>query len=948
MSGHRIDNTGEHPEAAVSRRVQEDTMAPPGPPTGAGSRRLAGIAIGALLLLGLYVASRHNYLLFHSLAEMFSIIVAVGIFAIAWHTRRALENSYLLFIGIAYLFVAAIDLLHTLAYTGMGVFTGYGTNLPTQLWVSARYIESTSLLAAPLLVRRKIDARLVFIGFAIVCSLLLVSIFDWKDFPAAFVEGTGLTTFKKASEYAISLILLAAAYLLYRRRSLFEPTVLRLLLASILVTIGSEMTFTLYTDPYGLANVLGHLLKIVSFYLVYKAIIETGLTRPHDLLLGSLAEREQALRDTADQYAALVGNLAEAVFRIRDGTVVWCNSAVEKIYGYTQEELTGKGAGFFYPDNMAPSEFLEEVSRGIREHGLYLNTARFRRKDGGLVDVEYSVSPLPGRNPPEVIAVARDVTEQRRAQEAVTRALVESQQRQEEVEALLKGSRAVLENVEFPGAARSIYGFCKKLVGSTAGYVALLSPDGAESKVLFLDSGGLPCDVDPSLPMPIRGLRARAYRVGRAVYENDFAHSEWASFLPEGHANLGSVLFAPMMIEGEAVGLLGLANKPGGFTENDARLASAFGELAAIALRNAWATESLQESEERFRSVVETAGDAVISINAYGNTAYWNRAAETIFGYEAGEMIGKPITEIMPERFRSPHTEGMARATTTGETRMVGNTVEMSGLRKDGTEFPLELSLATWRSRGSIFFTAVVRDITERKKIDELKDEFIGLVSHELRSPLTVVIGAVHTALTEMERLSPEDTRQLLEDAAAEADILSHLLGNLLELSRAQANRLVLYVEPLDMRALVQGVMDKIGPHHPGHKFTASVPRGLPPVYGDRLRVERILYNLVENAAKYSPRGEDIRVSVERDRERLTVGVSDRGVGIALEHQATLFRPFQRLEDSVRAGVTGIGLGLLVCRRLVEAHGGRVWVESEPGKGSTFYFTLPLKQTVAG
>jgi len=905
---------------------------------------LSGIALGCVLLLGLYFASRHNYLLFHTLAEMFSIIVAAGIFAISWHARRALNNNYLLFIGIAYLFVAAIDLLHTLAYTGMGVFTNYGTNLPTQLWVAARYVQSASLLTAPLLIRRRIDARLVFIGFAIVCSLLLVSIFGWKTFPVAFVEDTGLTTFKKASEYAISAILLGAAYLLYRRRSLFEPTVLRLLLASILVTIGSELMFTLYTDPYGLANVLGHLLKIVSFYLVYKAIIETGLTRPYDLLLGNLAQRERALRDTADQYAALMSNLSEAVFRIRDGTIVWCNSAVEKMYGYTPEELIGKESSFFYPATTTPSEFVGEVSRGIRDQGRYLNTARFQRKDGSQVDIEYSVAPLPGRNPPEVIAVARDVTEQRRAQEAVAQALVESQRRQAEVTGLLEGSRAVLENLEFPGAARSIYDFCKKIVGASSGYVALLSPDGTENKLLFLDSGGLPCTVDPSLPMPIRGLRERAYATGRAVYENDLAHSEWASLLPAGHTTLDSVLFAPMTIEGKAVGLIGLANKPGGFTENDARLSSAFGELAAIALRNAWAVESLQESEERFRSVVETAGDAVISIDADGNTVYWNRAAETIFGYEAEEMIGKPITEIMPEHFRSPHEEGLARVATTGETRMVGNTVEMSGLRKDGTEFPLELSLATWKSKGSTFFTAVVRDITERKKIDELKDEFIGLVSHELRSPLTVVIGAVHTALTEMERLSPEDTRQLLEDAAAEADILSHLLGNLLELSRAQANRLVLYVEPLDVRIVVKGVIDKIGPRHPEHGFTANVPAGLPPLYGDRLRIERILYNLLENAAKYSPRGEDVLVSAKRDRERLTIGVTDRGVGISVEHQAALFQPFQRLEDSVRAGVKGIGLGLLVCRRLVEAHGGRIWVESEPGKGSTFYFTLPLKQ----
>jgi PAS domain S-box-containing protein len=414
--------------------------------------------------------------------------------------------------------------------------------------------------------------------------------------------------------------------------------------------------------------------------------------------------------------------------------------------------------------------------------------------------------------------------------------------------------------------------------------------------------------------------------------------------MPEGHAALESVLFAPLAIEGNVVGLLGLANKPGGFTDNDARLASAFGELAAIALRNAWSIESLEDSEERFRSVVETAGDAIISIDAVGSTVYWNRAAERVFGYKASQMIGKQVTAIMPERLRKAHAEGLARVNSTGEMRIIGSTVEMEGLRKDGTEFPLELTLATWKSKGSTFFTAIVRDITERRKLDELKDEFIGLVSHELRSPLTVVVGAVNTALTELERLTPEETRQLLEDAASEADVLSHLLGNLLELSRAQANRLVLYVEPMNIRTVIQRVLEKIEGQHAGHTFVMDAPGGLPPLPADQLRVERILHNLLENAAKYSPRGGEIRISVKPDGKRLLIGVSDRGSGIALEHQAMLFQPFQRLEDSMRAGIKGIGLGLLVCRRLVEAHGGRIWVESEPGKGTTFYFTLPLVQ----
>jgi len=226
--------------------------------------------------------------------------------------------------------------------------------------------------------------------------------------------------------------------------------------------------------------------------------------------------------------------------------------------------------------------------------------------------------------------------------------------------------------------------------------------------------------------------------------------------------------------------------------------------------------------------------------------------------------------------------------------------------------------------------------------VEEVKDEFIGLVSHELRSPLTVVIGAVNTALSEGSRLSPEEMRQLLQDAAWEADSLSHLLENLLELSRAEAGRLVLHAEPMGVEHVVQNVVEKISRRASGHRFLIDFPRGLRPVPVDPLRLERILHNLLENAVNYSPQGSEIRVFAKRDKERLVIGIADQGIGISLADQAKLFGAFQRLEQPGLEGVKGAGLGLLVCRRLVEAHGGRIWVESEPGRGSTFYFTLPL------
>jgi signal transduction histidine kinase len=248
-----------------------------------------------VVLVGLWVASEASYLVFHSVAEIFSVVVACGVFVVAWNSRRFAQNSYLLFIGIAYLFVAGLDLLHTLAYKGMGVFHGYEPNLAAQLWISGRYVESISLLVAAFMIGRKLKVHLVLIAYSVVAAFLLVSIFHWKIFPACFTETTGLTLFKKVSEYVVCLLLIVSIAMLLRRRDEFEPHVLRLLVGSIAVTITAELVFTLYTDVEGPFNLIGHYLKIVSFYLMYRAIIQTGLTRPFDLLLRDLKHSEEAL-----------------------------------------------------------------------------------------------------------------------------------------------------------------------------------------------------------------------------------------------------------------------------------------------------------------------------------------------------------------------------------------------------------------------------------------------------------------------------------------------------------------------------------------------------------------------------------------------------------------------------------------------------------------------------
>jgi signal transduction histidine kinase len=264
------------------------------------------IFFGALGLLGIYLSSLYSYLLFHSLVEIFSIIVACGIFMVAWNSRSLQDNNCLLFLGLAYLIVAGLDLVHTLSYKGMGIFESYGANLATQLWIAGRSTESVSLLIAPLFLRRKLHPYWAATAFAAIFAVLLAMIFYWDIFPDCFVDGVGLTPFKIYSEYAICLIFAASALILYWNRNFFDPKILLLLITAIAVSICSELAFTRYISVYGFSNQLGHFLKIISFYLIYKAIIETGLVRPYSLLFRDLKQSQEELKKSHEELETRV------------------------------------------------------------------------------------------------------------------------------------------------------------------------------------------------------------------------------------------------------------------------------------------------------------------------------------------------------------------------------------------------------------------------------------------------------------------------------------------------------------------------------------------------------------------------------------------------------------------------------------------------------------------
>lgn len=289
-----------------------------------GSRLFYGTLI-FFGLVGLYLTTHINYLLFHSIVEMISIVVAAAVFIVTWSSIRYINNPYLITVGISYLFIGILDLLHTLAYKGMPIFTDYDY-YANQLWIAARYLESLTLFASfvLLLSKRQISKKAVLTTYLTITSLCLASIFYWKIFPECFVEGKGLTPFKVYSEYIICAILLGSLFLLQKNRDKFRTNVYRLLFISIIMTIISELAFTFYISNYGISNIVGHYFKLFSFMLIYQAVVNIGIKDPYQLIFNDLNEANLALaaeielrKQSETQREEVIQNLQSALNEIK-------------------------------------------------------------------------------------------------------------------------------------------------------------------------------------------------------------------------------------------------------------------------------------------------------------------------------------------------------------------------------------------------------------------------------------------------------------------------------------------------------------------------------------------------------------------------------------------------------------------------------------------------------
>ncbi|MGH7749433.1 MAG: ATP-binding protein, partial [Candidatus Dormibacteria bacterium] len=365
---------------------------------------------------------------------------------------------------------------------------------------------------------------------------------------------------------------------------------------------------------------------------------------------------------------------------------------------------------------------------------------------------------------------------------------------------------------------------------------------------------------------------------------------------------------------------------------------------------------------ERTRSILAAANDAFVGMDASGVITDWNGAAEAIFGWSAEEAVGRRLGEtIVPPGYRQGHVDGLARYMATGQGPILGRRVEVTALRRDGREFPAELSIWCTSPGGVPSFSAFVHDITDRKRTERaladardqamdasrLKSQFLATMSHEIRTPMNGVIGLTELLLTT--DLDEEQARygQSLHRAGA---ALLEVIDDILDLSKIEAGRLEPEDIAFDPHRLVADVVDLMAEGAKAKCLTlvgTCTPEIDGQLQGDPGRLRQILVNLVSNAVKFTDHG-DVVLRVGRAGEPtadwviVRFEVTDTGIGIAKSDQARILEPFSQADSSTTRRFGGTGLGLAICSQLTKAMGGCLSLASRPGQGSTFWVDLPL------
>jgi PAS domain S-box-containing protein len=361
-------------------------------------------------------------------------------------------------------------------------------------------------------------------------------------------------------------------------------------------------------------------------------------------------------------------------------------------------------------------------------------------------------------------------------------------------------------------------------------------------------------------------------------------------------------------------------------------------------------TRMLRESQEHFQAVTETANDAIVSADSESRIIYFNKCAEGMFGRTASETIGKPLSLLMPDGYWPSHKAGVRRYLETGEKKLIGNIVEVEGKRSDGTLFPIEISLASWKTVKGTFFTAIIRDISERKRIQkeleakttELKksnqelESFATVASHDLQEPLRTVSSYLQLFEKRYREKVDKEGKSFIEVAVNAAHRMKTLINNLLEYSRLNSGR---EFKKVNLNDVITHVLLSMRETIESKKAKVHL-RSLPVIKANAFQMTQLFQNLIINGIKFAKKDvpPEITIGSKEHQDEYEFFVADNGIGIEAPYLSKIFEIFQRLHNMEE--YPGTGIGLSICKKIVENHQGKIWAESEPGKGTVFYFTI--------
>jgi PAS domain S-box-containing protein len=668
-------------------------------------------------------------------------------------------------------------------------------------------------------------------------------------------------------------------------------------------------------------------------------------------------------------FRALIENSSDAVALVsHEGLFTYVSPSVQKILGFTPEELLGRNTlELFPPDNLPAA--LEQYDSVARTPGLTVTVEHTCiHKDGSLRWLESTTTNhLHDPTIQGFVANFRDITERKKLQDDMWKS---EQQLQERQHILDRVSNLVVSSLDQQITLTEI---AQLLVPSLADYcrIAVLDEQHQIQEIAVNHADPAKVALVQALydqykdrAEPIYGVQ-KLLRTGKPELISNLSqdvlahvqvHPDMLNIL--GELALKSYMGVPLIARDRIIGAMTFSSVQTyrQYTEADLRFAGELARRIALALDNIHlyqqaqaeirerkkVEEALRESEAHKGAVFDTALDSIITMDHTGRIVEFNPAAERTFGYRRDEVVGQNMAElIIPPSLHERHKRGLAHYLATGEGAVMDRRIEIVAMRQDGSEFPIELAVTRVPKEGFPLFTGTIRDITERKELEQRKDEFISMASHELKTPVTSLKGFTHLLQRRLAKQGDGQALHFLDRIEAQLNKLTKLISDLLDVTKMQTGKLEFREERFSLDELVRETLENLQGTTETHRFRLEEVRNAQ-VFGDKDRLGQVLINLLTNAIKYSPQADAIIVRVSTDEHGAIVCVQDFGIGIAETHQEKIFERFYQVNDATEKTFSGLGIGLYISNEIVRRHHGRLWVKSAKGAGATFYVSLPL------